>query len=54
MNVDPSTLGSESMAGQRATKAAAHAGTWSTFLVGGVALIAGIALALKLTAARSR
>jgi hypothetical protein len=40
------------MAGQAATSAATHAGTWSTFLASGVALVAGMALAIAVTAVR--
>ena len=40
------------MAGQAATSAATHAGTWSTFLASGVALVAGMGLALAVTAVR--
>jgi hypothetical protein len=38
-------------AGQAATSAAAAAGTWSTFVVGGVALSVGMFLALALVGA---
>jgi hypothetical protein len=38
-------------AGQAATNAAAHAGAWSTFVAGGVALSVGIVLALALVSA---
>ncbi len=40
-------------AGQAATNAAAHAGTWSTFVVGGVALSVGMLLGLALVRARA-
>jgi hypothetical protein len=65
MSVDPTNLAGEvqdlktqlavqeaTMAGQAATDAATHAGTWSTFLTGGIALVAGMALALALTSVR--
>jgi hypothetical protein len=42
------------MAGQAATDAATHAGTWSTFLAAGVALCAGMFLAAALVAVRAR
>ena len=38
-------------AGQAATSTAAAAGTWSTFVVGGVALCVGMFLALALVGA---
>jgi hypothetical protein len=38
-------------AGQASTAAAAAAGTWSTFVVGGVALSVGMALAVALVGA---
>ncbi|MDX6537573.1 MAG: hypothetical protein QOD37_1914 [Gaiellales bacterium] len=38
-------------AGQAATSAAAAAGTWSTFVVGGVALSVGMFLSLALVSA---
>ena len=38
-------------AGQAATSAAAAAGTWSTFVVGGVALSVGMFLAIALVGA---
>jgi hypothetical protein len=38
-------------AGQAATSAAAAAGTWSTFVVGGVALSVGMFLALAIVGA---
>jgi hypothetical protein len=41
-------------AGQAATSAAAAAGTWSTFVVGGVALSAGMFLAIALVGATRR
>ena len=43
-----------SMAGAQATQAATHAGTWSTFVVGGVALSVGMFLALALVGATRR
>jgi hypothetical protein len=41
-------------AGQAATATAAAAGTWSTFVVGGVALSVGMFLALALVGATRR
>jgi hypothetical protein len=41
-------------AGQAATSAAAAAGTWSTFVVGGVALSVGMFLAVALVGAARR
>jgi hypothetical protein len=67
MSVDPNDLQSEvqelktamavqeaTIAGQASTDAATHAGTWSTMLVGGVALIVGMFLGVALLSARAR
>jgi hypothetical protein len=64
MSTDPSDLRSEvedlktamavqeaTQAGQAATDAATHAGTWSTFVVGGAALSVGMFLALAMVGA---
>jgi hypothetical protein len=40
------------MAGQAATDAATHAGTWSTMLAGGVALVVGMFLGLAVASVR--
>jgi hypothetical protein len=40
-------------AGQAATNAAAHAGTWSTLIAGGVALSVGMFLAMALVGVRN-
>ena len=40
-------------AGQAATSAAAAAGTWSTFIVGGIALSVGMLLSIALVGARN-
>ena len=66
MSVDPNDLQSEvrglktamavqeaNMAGQAATDAATHAGTWSTMLAGGVALVVGLFLGLAVASTRS-
>jgi hypothetical protein len=67
MSVDPNDLQSEvqelktamavqeaTIAGQASTDAATHAGTWSTMLAGGVALIVGMFLGVALLSARAR
>jgi outer membrane murein-binding lipoprotein Lpp len=40
-------------AGSEATQAATHAGTWSTMLTGGLALIVGMFVALAVVSVRS-
>ena len=65
MSVDSSDLESEiealkqamavqeaNMAGKAATDAATHAGTWSTMLAGGVALVVGMFLGLTVSGIR--
>jgi ElaB/YqjD/DUF883 family membrane-anchored ribosome-binding protein len=67
MSVDPNDLQSEvqelktamavqeaTMAGQASTDAATHAGTWSTMMAGGVALVVGLFLGVALVSARAR
>jgi hypothetical protein len=66
MSTDPNELRSEveelktamavqeaTMAGQASTAAATHAGTWSTMLAGGVALVVGMFLGITVASARS-
>ena len=65
MSVDASNLETEvqelktglavqeaTMAGQVSTNAATHAGTWSTMLAGGVALVVGMFLGVAVTMGR--
>jgi hypothetical protein len=65
LSVDPNNLQSEvqelktamavqeaTMAGQAATDAAAHAGTWSTMMAGSVAFIVGMFLGVAVASAR--
>ena len=65
MSVDPNNLQSEvqelktamavqeaTIAGNAATDTATHAGTWSTMLAGGVALVVGMFLGMAVTSVR--